>query len=90
MGEKTNADVWEEMSAGDLIQFDGPAATQNPHKVAGDEPSGPIRAVEGPGGASKILTQNKHNPDHIYIMSMGNINDNGSLMKNIRIVGSDA
>lgn len=89
MDDNSNANVWEEMSTGDLIQFDGPAATEGPHKVVSDEPAGPIRAVEGPGGASKMMTQNKHNPNHIYIMSMGDRSDSGSLMKNIRIVGSD-
>lgn len=94
MSDKSNADVYAELEDGDLIQYDGSAATKNPHKVVGDGPDeidggGAILMVEGPGGASKLMTQNKHNPDHIYIMSMGNMNDSGTLMKNLRVVGSD-
>ena len=88
----SNADVFASLSDGDLIQFEGPAATKSPHKVVGDGPDeidggGAILMAEGPGGASKLMTQNKHNPDNIYIMSMGNMSDNGSLMKNLRKVG---
>lgn len=89
MEEMTNAEVWEEMSAGDKIQYDGKAATQGAHTVVGDEPSGPMRAVEGPGGASKMMVQNANDPNSISIMSMGNRNDHGTWMKNIRIVGSE-
>lgn len=88
----SNADVFASLSEGDLIQFDGSAATKNPHKVVGDGPDeidggGAILMAEGPGGASKLMTQNKHDENAIYIMSMGNMSDSGSLMKNLRKVG---
>lgn len=91
MSEKSNADVYESLSQGDLIQFDGRAATKNPHVVKGDGPSEMgMLAVEGPGGASKMMVQNKHNPDSISIMSMGSRYDNGTWVKNLRVVGSEA
>lgn len=86
----SNADVWASLNKGDLIQFDGPASTKKPHKVMDDEPAGNFRAVQGPGGASKMLIQSKKNDDVISIMSMGNRSDSGSLAKDLRVVGSDA
>lgn len=85
--EKSNADVFDELEKGDRIQFDGKASTKNPHVVTTEEPSGGFRAVEGPGGAEKTLIQNKHNPDYISIMSMGNRRDHGARVENLRIVG---
>lgn len=91
----SQGDVFASLSDGDLIQFDGRGSTKNPHKVVGDGPSyingnpddGGILSVEGPGGASKLLTQNKHDPDRIAIMSMGNSRDSGTWIKNLRVVG---
>lgn len=83
----SNADVYESLTEGDLIQFDGRAATENPHVVKGDGPTEMgMLAVEGPGGASKMMIQNKHDPDSISIMSMGNRNDHGTWIKNLRKV----
>lgn len=87
MEEMTNAEVWESLSKGDLIQWDG--GTKNPHKVCGDEPSGNIRAIEGPGGASKMMIQSKKDADSISVMSMGNRSDSGSWIQNLRVVGHE-
>lgn len=93
MSEMSQAEVWESLSEGDLIQWDG--GTKNPHKVVGDSPDeidggGAILMVEGPGGASKLMTQNKHNPDSISVMSMGSMSDSGTWIQNLRVVGSES
>lgn len=83
----SNADVFDGLDEGDLIQFDGRGATKNPHVVTTPEPSGGFRTVEGPGGAEKVLMQNKHNPDAISIMSLGAFDPKAHTVKNLRVVG---
>lgn len=83
----TNSNVFASLSEGDLIKFDGRAATKSPHTVDDMAPSGGMVGVTGPRGAEKVLIQNKHNPDSISIMSLGTTRPKAKRIKNLRVVG---
>lgn len=93
---QSNGDVFASLTEGDAIQFEtsGKHNTESAHTVTGPGPSqvdggGALLSIEGPGGATKLLTQNKHDEDAIYVMSMGSMSDSGTLIKNLRVVGGD-
>lgn len=85
----SQSEVFESLSKGDKIQFEckGSHNTKGAHTVQADEHSGGLLAIEGPGGGSKMLVRNKHDPDNISVMSMKTINDDGNWISDLRVVG---
>jgi hypothetical protein len=85
--EQTNGDVFETLEEGDRIQFESKRhATKKPHVVKTGYDGSDFVAIEGPGGASKMLIQSANYRDYLSVMSMGG-SGKGEKVSNLRVVG---